>query len=205
MGWAHALALSWATRACVSIRTDVRVAASKYPTDDVGAASLVDAPSCNPWCRIHGLERPSSLRQFVHFIDRNRTFEALHETAPGPSDLQPVDGRGFSDTDVRAQARRAETPAAADVAVDLPLLAVFGNVDVDSRSDGEAIGFDTNQPQLDPVVAVARILVKHAPELVVGIDPAHHFENVLVACVVDVAKGDPMSLLQVAEPPRGRH
>src|SRR5437667_8580975 len=50
------------------------------------------------------------------------------------------------------------------------------------------------------MVCMAGILIQNAPELVVWVDPAHDFEDVLVAVVVDVAEGNPMALLQMAEP-----
>ena len=96
---------------------------------------------------------------------------------------------------MRPQAGGAETSAAADGVEDLAALAALDDGDADARAGAEAIRLHAGQVQLDPVVAVAGILVEREPELVAGIDASHVLDDVLIAGVVDVAEGNPVSLL----------
>ena len=68
----------------------------------------------------------------------------------------------------------------------------LGVVDVqaDAGANRRAVGFRADQLEFDPVVAEARVLEDGVHRAVAGVGAAELFEDVLVAVVVDVGKGD---------------
>ena len=79
-------------------------------------------------------------------------------------------------------------------------LPLFGlHDDLDPRADGGAVGFHALELEFQPVVPVARIGEKLVVVVVAFDRAANDGIDVLVAVIVDVSKGDPMALLQLAE------
>src|SRR5207248_11168977 len=128
-----------------------------------------------------------------------RALEDLCEPASWPSDFELLDDACLAQADVGTKARSAEAAAAADGSIDLARVALFVDADTNSRTQREAVRQRADQIELDPVVAVSRILEERRPEAVRGVCAANHLDHVLVAIVVDVAERDAVALLQVTE------
>src|ERR1035437_5416055 len=75
---------------------------------------------------------------------------------------------------------------------------------LDSRSDGGAVVLHADQMDPDPVVAVAGVFKETELVTVRPHRSTDYGKNVLVAVVVDVRKGDAVSLVQLAGSGRRR-
>ena len=73
-----------------------------------------------------------------------------------------------------------------------------------ARSESSAIRLDAPQLQGKPAVAVTGVFKEYIGVHVAGIGTTDNGVNILVAIVVQVAKGDAMPFLQVANSSRSR-
>src|SRR5439155_12355226 len=122
----------------------------------------------------------------------------------GPGDLDGCDGGRRAQADFLTKRRAAKTPTGAHRPIDPPFARRCLYGDFDARADGGAVGAYAFQFHFDPVIPVAGIFVKAAAIVVAGVSPTHFLKNVLVTVVVDVAEGNTVAFLQVAESPRRR-
>ena len=124
--------------------------------------------------------------------------EALAGVARGPPDFDVHGTGGLAEPDVLPKGRRAERPAAANGAVDASASIGVGDFHVNSRADGRAVGLDADQLDVDPVVAVARVLEQPERMGIAGGRPAHVEDDVVVAVVVHIGERDAVALVELA-------
>src|SRR5450432_3032536 len=121
--------------------------------------------------------------------------KVLARIAGRPPDLQVLDVRRFAQPDVLFQRRRSERSTAPDRSVDRSRRGTFiPHRYFDPGTDGGAIGFHARQPDVDPVVPVARVFEEPRRLLVSLSRPAHHHKEIFVAVAIEIGKRHAVSL-----------
>jgi len=133
-----------------------------------------------------------------------RYLHRLPRAAARPVDLDRAHLGGLAQTDLQPQGIGPEAPAGVARPVDDPLALRAPAPHPDPRADARPVRLPPLQPQLDPMVPVARVLQQHVRVLVAVVGTPEVFVHVLVAVVVEIREGHRVPLLQRAEPAAGR-
>jgi len=128
-----------------------------------------------------------------------KAVDALDFAGDGPKDFDVEDGGGIAEADFLAERGGTETASAGDFAMQGARAGGCEDNDAQAGAAGVAVGFHALELKLDPAIAVAGVGEKLVAVGVARDGAAHVRVDVLIAVVVDIAEGDGVPLLELAE------
>ena len=132
-------------------------------------------------------------------LDGGDVAEGLGRFAGRPGNRQAGGSRRVAQPNRLDEAVAAKAGVVADCAVDRTCLTVLGfEVDLDLGAERRAIRFGADQLDLQPMVALARVLKQRVVRLVSGRCAAELDKQVKVAVTIPVGERNTVALLEVA-------